>query len=612
MVEFRLLGTFEAADADGAVPVGGGKQRALLAYLLLHRNVAIPRDELIDVLWPADPPASAAHALDVYVSRLRKSLGVDGLLEAQGGALRLNVADDSVDTARFERLLASARSAVSATERLGTLEEALGLWRGRALADVLGEEFARHESDRLEEERLAAIEQRFEVMLELGRHEEAVGGLGALAAEQPLRERPRRLLMLALYRSGRQSDALDVYRETARLLREELGLDPSDELRALEAAILRRDPALAPPGPGPAATEAASTAAVARAPRPRRRRRAMLVLAVVAVVAAGATLAAVNLTGSGSGGEAGSAVPHLSAVAIDPASERVDSIVPLRSQPIAALAQGDTVWVANSVDRTLTRIDDRTQTLGATFGLPAAPTSLAFGAGRLWVASFDKRHSLTAVDPRSGETVLSIPLHEPGLGVFSAQGWGANGVAFGSGSVWVTVGPSGLFRLTPSGSIEQTWIVGPTPTSIAPGPDGVWTALVGPAQVIPVDPRTNTLGRPVDVGNLATGSEARTQLSCTMIVALGSLWVPAYNGSSGLTSAVYRIDPGHGVVEAVVPVDGSPCGVAVGHGKVWIANPNNSEVDVIDPRTNALRKIVFGAPPVAIAVARRHVWVMTN
>ena len=279
MVEFRLLGTLDAGERDSA-SLGGPKQRTLLAYLLLHRNEAIPREVLIDALWPEDPPATAAHALDVYVSRLRKSLGGDGLFETRGGSVRVNVSDESVDAACFEQLVDAARRAEAPAGRLAALEQALALWRGRALADLLDEPALRPERERLEEERLGAEEERFEAMLALGRHGEAIGALQALTSEHPLRERPRRLLMLALYRAGRQNEALEVYRNFRRLLSDELGLEPSLELRELEAAILRQDQTLvAPPPAEPAqvsvrtACHAATNEAQPSACRRRDRRR---------------------------------------------------------------------------------------------------------------------------------------------------------------------------------------------------------------------------------------------------------------------------------------------------------------------------------------------------
>ena len=316
MPEFRLLGRLEAADDDGtALAVGRGKERALLAYMLLHRNAAVPREALIDALWAEDPPASAAHALDVYVSRVRKGLGVDGLLETERGGLRLNVDDEDLDVARFERLLAETRSAHDPAERLALVEQALALWRGRALADVLGEPFARPESERLEEERLVASEERLDALLALGRHDEAIGPLQALVAAQPLRERPRRLLMLALYRAGRQAEALAVFAETRTTLRSELGLEPGAELRELQAAILRQDDQLATPPRRP------QESSEPQRRRPALSRRGRLIVLAAVAVAAGSAAAAL-LIGGGNGGLHG--LPAEAAGRLNPRSGRID------------------------------------------------------------------------------------------------------------------------------------------------------------------------------------------------------------------------------------------------------------------------------------------------
>jgi DNA-binding SARP family transcriptional activator len=595
MLEFRLLGTLEAGELDTAA-LGSRKQRALLAYLLLHRNEAVPRDALVDALWPDDPPASAAHSLDVYASGLRKSLGADGLLEARGGALRLRVDDDAVDVARFERFVDAAHQADSPTERLAAIDQALALWRGRALADLGDEPFVGQERERLEEQRLVAVEERFDTLLALGRHGEAAPLLQSIVSEHPLRERPRRLLMLALYRAGRQADALEVYQAYRRLLRDELGLDPSPELRELEAAILRHAPSLASP-------VAAGSAPVLVW---QRRRRALLLGAAAVAVVAGTALVVLVLTG---GKSKTPTVPHLSAAAIDPASGRPIAVLPLHGQPIAALGTGDTIWIANSTDRTLTQIDDRSMTVVSTIGLPSQPTALAFGAGRIWIASLDTKHSLSAVDPRSGDVLFSIPLRQPGLGRFGVGRWtGASDVVFAHGSVWATVGVSGLLRLSPQGKVLHSYVVGPEPLAVTAGPSTVWVALIGPGQLRAVDPFSNSVGDAIQVGNMQDGSESRLALHCTIAAAGNSIWAPAY-----YAPGVWHIDALHQRVIGVVQTGGSPCTVAIGLGKVWVANPNAEELDEIDPVTEAIvRRIAIAAPPSSVAVGRTHVWVTTN
>ncbi len=216
--------------------------RALLAFLLLHANEPVSSDRLIDEVWGPTPPKTAGASLQNYVSRLRKAIGAELLLSQPAGYV-LRVDPERFDLARFERLTAESRGA-EPRERAEKLRAALALWRGRALEDLAFEPFARDEVGRLEEARLAALEQRIDADLELGSAGELVGELEQLVGEQPLRERFRSQLMLALYRAGRQADALEAYQDARRVLMDELGLEPSEELRALQHAILEQDPSL--------------------------------------------------------------------------------------------------------------------------------------------------------------------------------------------------------------------------------------------------------------------------------------------------------------------------------------------------------------------------------
>jgi DNA-binding SARP family transcriptional activator len=244
-MDFRILGPLEVWDAGGEVSLGGRKLRALLAVLLLHPNEVVAADRLIDELWDEDSPERAAAALRVNVSRLRKALPQEVLTTRSPGYV-VRVEPDELDLHRFERLADEGRSllarglAADASERL---RDALSLWRGPALADFAYESFAQTAIARLEEIKLTAVELRIDADLALGRHDELVGELEALVAEHALRERLRRNLMTALYRSGRQAEALDAYQDARRAL-VELGLDPSPALQELERAILRQDPAL--------------------------------------------------------------------------------------------------------------------------------------------------------------------------------------------------------------------------------------------------------------------------------------------------------------------------------------------------------------------------------
>ena len=255
-LEFRVLGLVVIC-ADGAtVPLPfGGKPRALLAALLLRPNRPVSRDVLLDALWPATQPASAAHALEVHVSRTRKALDAAGLgerLRTVPGGYVLDVRSGELDLERFQQLSQDGRDALAggdAARALLSFDEALALWRDDPLPELLDEPHARIESDRLREQRLETGEARLDAMLARGRHVAATAELQAHVDAHPLRERPRALLMLALYRSGRQADALEAYRQARRTLLDEFGLEPSAELRELEQAVLRQDPSLSAPAP---------------------------------------------------------------------------------------------------------------------------------------------------------------------------------------------------------------------------------------------------------------------------------------------------------------------------------------------------------------------------
>jgi DNA-binding SARP family transcriptional activator/tetratricopeptide (TPR) repeat protein len=245
-VEFRILGPLEVVENGRPLRLGSRKQRALLALLVLHAGKVVSRDQLIDDLWHGEPPAAAETTLRSHISRLRSALGASRLLSRAPG-YSLVLAPEELDAARCERLLKDGRDALAQgrpSTAADRLRSAVGLWRGPALADVAYEPFAQAEIGRLEELRHAIVEERIEADLALARHADVVGELEALVAEHPLRERLRGQLMLALYRTGRQADALESYRQARRLLTEELGLEPSEPLKDLQRAILAHDPSL--------------------------------------------------------------------------------------------------------------------------------------------------------------------------------------------------------------------------------------------------------------------------------------------------------------------------------------------------------------------------------
>jgi DNA-binding SARP family transcriptional activator len=254
MPDFRILGPLEVVDETGPLLLGGLKQRAVLALLLLEAPKAVSTDRLIDALWAEQPPRTAATSLQNFISQLRKTLGADVLVTKPPG-YALAIRPNQVDLTRFRDLVVTARAVTEAAQRAALMREALDLWRGAPLADFEFEAFAQPEIARLKEERLAAVEERIDADLEAGRHAEIVGEVEALVDRHPTRERLRAHLMLALYRSGRQAEALDVYQDARRALVDQLGIEPGRDLQQLHGEILRQDAGLRVPDAAPPAED---------------------------------------------------------------------------------------------------------------------------------------------------------------------------------------------------------------------------------------------------------------------------------------------------------------------------------------------------------------------
>jgi DNA-binding SARP family transcriptional activator len=292
--EFRLLGPLEVLVDGKPLRIAAAKPRALLALLLLNRNRVVPTERLIDELWGDEVPGRATKTLQVYVSQLRKALGPERLVTRPPG-YELRVEEDELDVDRFEKLVAEAREQLATDARAAAagLREALELWRGPALREFRSEPFAEPAAARLEELRLDAVEDRLQAELDAGAAAAVIPELEELVAAEPFRERPRAILMLALYRADRQADALDLYRRTRELYVNELGIEPGPVLQELERAVLRQDSDLRlppPPRQAPAAPEP---------PPPPSRRRFLGVAALAAALVVAVVVAALLLRGGG-------------------------------------------------------------------------------------------------------------------------------------------------------------------------------------------------------------------------------------------------------------------------------------------------------------------------
>jgi YVTN family beta-propeller protein len=574
-LQFRILGPLEVSRDGAAVDLGARKQRAVLALLLLNANRVVPTQRLIDELWGDTPPETARSALQVYVAGLRKALGGEAsALRTTGPGYVLNVEPGALDLDRFTALRAQAQASDDDERRASLLREALELWRDAPLADLSDEPFAASAVARLEEQRLGALEQRIDADLALGRHATLVPELEALVAEHPYRERLRALLMLALYRSGRQADALRVYRTARRTLGDDLGLEPSPELRDLEAAILRQDEQLSLAG-------SVSPAPAAPVERPSSR-RALAAAGIVVVAAASASLLLLR------DGSSPLTVPPGSVAAIDPAKNEVVAVLPVGSRPGSIVSGAGSLWVGKE-DRTLTRIGLRGRRILGTIALPATPTGLAFGFGAVWVAH-GRSGQLSRVDPAFDRVTTTVDL--VGRAVFQPTG----GVAVGAGSVWAVFGKSTLVRVQPAGSRPSGSTLtdfGAADVLLAHG--SVWVSNSGGASVQRFDPTTFEEGPLSDLtmGRAPNGIAADRE----------AVWV-AISGEDVLA----RIDPSADSY-VTIPVGDGPEHVAVGAGAVWVANRLEGTVSRVDPQTNkVVATIDVGNAPSSLAFADGQVW----
>jgi DNA-binding SARP family transcriptional activator len=562
------------------------KERVVLAVLLLHANEFVSRERLIDELWGEAPPPTARQAVNVYVSQVRKALsaaGEDPITTASGG-YRLYVEPEQLDVGRVQGLLASARDYVAsgqldrATEQFAT---ALSLWRGPTLAGLQLESLGRDEVVQLDELRLAALMDRIDCDLALGRHENVLGELNLLVREHPLRERVRAQQMLALYRADRQADALDAYGEARRTLVDDLGIEPSPALQRLQQAILRHDASLETPMGTSAVNGRAPTAAAPpptptdgdgpsrRWLRPRRRQLAVVALVLLAVSAAAvATL-------STSGASTPRVVPN-SLVRLDPHTGKPTLVIPVGVEPGPIAITPTAIWTSNYGDNTVSRYDLRTHAVEARAGFPAQPyDTVVDGDGNAWITSSyednvpARNAFLTRLEAGAGGTspgtlypsrVKKSDLPLPMAGYET----------LGGGYLWVIVGGHG--------------------------------PLPGDNKVVLVDLRTN------DVASVKRLDESTTSIA----FGYGSAWIGTYGiGADGADSRVEAIRAGASKPTSVVlqrPASWGPTWIAVGEGAVWAVA--GGELFKIDPQTlRILDHLDLSAEqPGVVAVGAGAVW----
>jgi peptide/nickel transport system substrate-binding protein len=590
MLEFRVLGPVEAWGAGGQVALGGRQQSVLLAVLLMHVGEFVSREALIDALWPHDPPRSAASTLESYVSRLRGALHTGGarseVIVSGPGGYRLVCASDRVDSVRFAHLAEQARDALGRGDRnaaTASASEALALWRGPALAGLADQPALRAAASVLEERRVETVEVLAEAALARGEPREAIARLTAEIAQYPARERLRGLLMLALYRTGRQADALQAYQDARRYLVDELGLEPTPELRELQEWILRQDPALedhrrardTAPVQRSLGTSAEESSARGRSPR----------MAVAGLVGA-AVLGAVVLIATASGGQSLAVERTLRAPAVgvlDPASGKPRAAAGLGVVATRAATGAGADWVTSYDNGTLLRIDPRRLLVTQTVAVGHGPTGVAVTAGDVWVAlSIDG--TVSRIDPATSATVQRIQV-----------GTDPTGISAGDGDLWVSnTGDGTVTRVDAhTGQVLGTIEVGAKPRGIAVGAGGVWVADSAANVLVRLDPHS---GRVLD--RIATG-QGPTQVA----VGRAGVWV-----ANDLDSTVSLVDPSNDTVTLTAPVAGIPAALAPSQNGAWLAAGDRPTLTFV-PATGVTRHSELPSPASALMPVRAGLFV---
>jgi peptide/nickel transport system substrate-binding protein len=586
-VDVGILGPFVVRRDGSEITVGAAKQRALLALLVLGRDEVVSTETLVEELWGGRPPATATKIVHGYVSQLRKALG-DGVLQTRPGGYRLRLSPEDVDAARFELLLERGLSLLGGGDpdtAAAVLREALALWRGPPLAEFRFQDFAANETRRLDELRLLALERCLEADIATGNHATSVPELQALIGEHPLRETLRRLLMLALYRAGRQAEALAVYRDARSALVEEMGLDPSEELQRLEAAILAHDPALdLPTGVAVVSTEVLPRADPS--PRIRRRRpihhRGALVVATAAVLSASCVVALLLLDEP----RTDPTTPVVDSLGfIDAHGNGVTDQVPMRGEPGSLAVGAGAIWTSDAMAGTVARIDPTSHSVVETIPVGLDPGGIAVGGGSVWVANhYD--NTVSRISSDTNAVVGTIPV-----------GAGPVAVASGYGSIWITNGDDRtLTRIdAATGEVRATIRTNAVGRGVAVGSGSVWVTDEATGRVVVVDPGTNAVTSTARVGTGPTG----------IAYGAGSIWVV-----NALDGTVSRVDANTLIVQATIPVPGGPSAISFASDTIWVSAEFALRVVHIDAvRAVITASTAIGSRPEGLVATRAGVWV---
>lgn len=588
-MRFDILGPLEVVGENGAIDLPPGRARTLLLLMLTRPNEALTIDALVDELWNGSAPPSAGKIVQGYVGQLRRALGSERIA-TRGHAYLIHLEDGELDVALVEALRTESRTQPD-DRRAATLRRAQAQFRGRALDDAGDEPFATAERHRLDDLRTAILAERVEAELALGRHADLVPELERAVADHPLDERLRGQLMLALYRSGRQADALAEYTEIRRLLTDDLGLEPSDDLRALQRQILEHAPGLGVP---------TRVNGAARAPgrgTTRRRsggRRMAVVAALLAVAVAAAVLVVVSRSGEPL------VVAANSLAVIDARQNRVVAAVPVGGRPTFVAAGAGAVWVANVDDRTVSRVDPDALRVTANVGLGFEPTDMEADERHVWVVGgYD--HVLWRIDA-DGVARLRMTFQERYPPRREGNERGIAGLALSADAVWLSHGDE-VSELDPAtGDVRSTIRAGGRwQRAIATDGETLWVGFndtarprrPGDSARYGNDPRADIVSvggtNRIDSVDLSSSPEE-------MIVASGGVWIAL--PIPGLVSQI--VD---GRLFRSVPAGNEPVGLAYADEALWVTNQRDGLVRRLNPLTGQIDSVLDIGHPVEDAAA---------
>jgi ABC-type transport system substrate-binding protein/DNA-binding SARP family transcriptional activator len=592
-----MLGPLEARLGDQQVSLGGQRQRSVLACLLLEPGRAVPSDRIADAVWDGRPPSGVQTTLQTYVFHLRAALepsrikgAGSSVITTVPGGYRLETTAATIDALRFEELVTAGRSSLAADPAGASdlLTQALALWRGDVLEDLVSMDgFVAPVAGRLEESRAAATELWVEAEMALGH--DVLGTLHDLVLRYPLREHLAAMRMLALYRAGRQADALAAYRQLRRTLDDELGIQPSAQVETLHQRVLQQDPSLdlvLPPPPDViiATTPPPEPAAAARAGGSRSRRRGGLSRRGWAVVTSVVIVAATALVGSTFLARRGlTPMPANSVGAIDAYGLTGDAVL-LDSAPSALTSGGGAVWAALDNADAVVKIDPATRkVLQTVTGVDGSPQAMAASGDDLWVAGFDDG-VLTRINMPTGIVVGKVPV-----------GIGPAAVLAGPGGVWVANSADNTVQFVnaETGRAGPAIPVGDGPDALALDGSTLWVANGRSGTLSQVDTRT---GQPAASDVRVDAGPAALALTAT------DIWV-----ANEFSQTVSRMSRSSGRVQRIYVADG-PSDLVVHQGQVWVTNHFSASVSRIDIDTNAVHEEAVGGAPAALTVVGGEMW----